>query len=129
MTSFFPGILMTLLSRASFGLAEKAPPSGCNTTFPELSKSIQSRSIGLFMKTLTTPASYPRAGGSCIAMGTTGKKCIPLRVVRCRQISDLDPESLGPVRIKAKPRGFRVTRIAVDVLGICAECAGKVVSK
>ena len=49
--------------------------------------------------------------------------------VRCRQISDLNPENLGPIRIKAKPRGFRVTRIAVDVLGICAECAGKVVSK
>jgi Fur family transcriptional regulator, peroxide stress response regulator len=45
--------------------------------------------------------------------------------VRCKQITDLDPEHLAPVRIKQRPRGFTVTRIAVDVMGICAACAGK----
>ena len=46
--------------------------------------------------------------------------------VRCKQITDLDAESLGPVRVKERlPRGFQVTRITVDVLGICAACAAK----
>jgi Fur family peroxide stress response transcriptional regulator len=49
--------------------------------------------------------------------------------IRCREITDLDAQSLGPVRIKSQPRGFRVTRITVDVLGICAACAVKEASK
>jgi Fur family peroxide stress response transcriptional regulator len=49
--------------------------------------------------------------------------------VRCRSITDLDAKNLGPLRLKTHPRGFRVTRIAVDVLGICAACAAKKVSK
>jgi Fur family peroxide stress response transcriptional regulator len=47
--------------------------------------------------------------------------------VRCRQITDLDPESVE-VRPLAKRRsfkGFQVTRISVDVLGVCAACAAK----
>jgi len=54
--------------------------------------------------------------------------------VRCKQITDLDAQSLGPIRMKDRvkdrlPRGFHVTRIAVDVLGICAACAAKGSSK
>jgi Fur family peroxide stress response transcriptional regulator len=53
--------------------------------------------------------------------------------IRCKQITDLDEKSLGPVRIpirmKDQPRGFQITRIAIDVLGICAECADKKKSK
>jgi Fur family transcriptional regulator, peroxide stress response regulator len=50
--------------------------------------------------------------------------------VRCKQITDLAAESLAPVRVKARlPRGFQVTRITVDVLGICAACAAKDSSK
>jgi Fur family transcriptional regulator, peroxide stress response regulator len=49
--------------------------------------------------------------------------------IRCREITDLDSDSLGPVRIKERPRGFRVTRIAVDVLGVCAACAAREASK
>jgi len=50
--------------------------------------------------------------------------------VRCKQITDLDAESLGPVRVKDRlPRGFQVTRITVDVLGVCAACAAKGSSK
>ena len=46
--------------------------------------------------------------------------------IRCKQITDLESESLGPVRVKERlPRGFQVTRITVDVLGVCAECAAK----
>jgi Fur family transcriptional regulator, peroxide stress response regulator len=47
--------------------------------------------------------------------------------LRCRQISDLDAESVE-VRPLAKRRsfkGFQVTRISVDVLGVCAACAAK----
>ncbi len=46
---------------------------------------------------------------------------------RCRQITDLDTESLRvlPVKAKRSLKGFQVTRIAVDVLGICAACAAK----
>jgi Fur family peroxide stress response transcriptional regulator len=49
--------------------------------------------------------------------------------IRCKRITDLDAESIGPLRMKVQPRGFRVTRIAVDVLGVCADCAAKDVSK
>jgi Fur family transcriptional regulator, peroxide stress response regulator len=50
--------------------------------------------------------------------------------VRCKQITDLKSESLGPVRVKEPlPRGFQVTRITVDVLGVCAECAAKASSR
>ena len=50
--------------------------------------------------------------------------------VRCKQITDLAADSLAPVRVKERlPRGFKVTRISVDVLGICAPCAAKESSK
>lgn len=48
--------------------------------------------------------------------------------IRCRQITDLDTEIFGvaPSRIRPRlPRGFRITRVAVDVLGVCAACAAK----
>lgn len=46
--------------------------------------------------------------------------------VRCKQIADLAADSLAPVRVKDRlPRGFQVTRISVDVLGVCASCASK----
>src|SRR5258708_3583238 len=53
--------------------------------------------------------------------------------IRCKQITDLNEESLGPLRIpirmplriKERLRGFQVTRVAIDALGICAECARK----
>jgi Fur family peroxide stress response transcriptional regulator len=46
--------------------------------------------------------------------------------VRCKTITDLDEAELEPVRLKSKlPRGFRVQRVAVDVLGICRDCAAK----
>ena len=44
--------------------------------------------------------------------------------VQCKRITDLDAESIK-LRLKTRPRGFRVTRVTVDVLGVCAECAGK----
>jgi Fur family transcriptional regulator, peroxide stress response regulator len=47
---------------------------------------------------------------------------------RCREITDLEPESLRPrmTRMKQRlPRGFQVTRISIDVLGLCASCAAK----
>jgi len=46
---------------------------------------------------------------------------------RCRQITDLGPESVlvRPLTGKRRLKGFRVTRIAVDVLGICAACAAQ----
>ena len=48
--------------------------------------------------------------------------------IRCKEITDLDSESLA-LRIKQRPRGFRVTRITVDVLGVCAACAAKEAAK
>jgi len=46
---------------------------------------------------------------------------------RCRRIIDLDPESvqLQPLAKKRSLKGFQVTRISVDVLGVCALCATK----
>jgi Fur family peroxide stress response transcriptional regulator len=46
---------------------------------------------------------------------------------RCRRIQDLDPEGVQVQALTKKRslKGFHVTRIAVDVLGICAACAGK----
>lgn len=46
--------------------------------------------------------------------------------VRCKTITDLDEDKLGPMRfLKKLPRGFQVQRIAVDILGICQACASK----
>lgn len=46
--------------------------------------------------------------------------------VRCKSVSDLDEAELEPVRLKHKlPRGFRLQRIAVDVLGLCENCSAK----
>lgn len=44
--------------------------------------------------------------------------------VRCRSIMDVDEDKIEPVRLRQRlPRGFQVTRIAVDILGICESCA------
>jgi len=46
--------------------------------------------------------------------------------VRCKSITDLDEDSLAPVRLKEQfPQGFQVKRIAVDVLGVCPKCASR----
>ena len=46
---------------------------------------------------------------------------------RCRQITDLDRKSvhIQPITKKRSLKGFQVTRIAIDVLGVCAACAAK----
>jgi Fur family transcriptional regulator, peroxide stress response regulator len=46
---------------------------------------------------------------------------------RCRRITDLDAKSVQvrPLAKRRTLRGFQVTRISVDVLGICAACAAK----
>jgi Fur family transcriptional regulator, peroxide stress response regulator len=45
----------------------------------------------------------------------------------CRRITDLDSEtvSVRPLKRKRSLKGFQVTRISVDVLGVCAACAAK----
>jgi Fe2+ or Zn2+ uptake regulation protein len=48
--------------------------------------------------------------------------------VRCREICDLVAETfpVEPMHLKRRlPRGFQVTRITVDVLGLCSNCAAK----
>lgn len=56
-----------------------------------------------------------------------------LTCIGCREISDLEVGNLEPLkllsRFKHKPHGFRVIRVAVDVLGLCAACAAKEASK
>lgn len=46
---------------------------------------------------------------------------------RCRKILDLDPDGVKVQALTKKRslKGFQVTRIAVDVLGVCAACAAK----
>ena len=46
---------------------------------------------------------------------------------RCRRITDLDPGSVQvqPLAKKRSLKGFQVTRISIDVLGVCALCAAK----
>jgi len=46
---------------------------------------------------------------------------------RCRQITDIHPESVQvqPFTKKRSFKGFHVTRISVDVLGVCARCVAK----
>jgi Fur family transcriptional regulator, peroxide stress response regulator len=43
--------------------------------------------------------------------------------VRCRAIVDFDEAGLGPLQLRKLPRGFKVKRIAVDILGICRACS------
>ncbi len=46
-----------------------------------------------------------------------------LLCTRCKTIHDIDPEHLGlPEEPRALPGGFRMDRLAVDVLGLCARC-------
>jgi len=46
-----------------------------------------------------------------------------LLCTQCRTIHDIDPEVLGLAKTPRQlPGGFLMKRIAVDVLGICAEC-------
>ena len=46
---------------------------------------------------------------------------------RCRHITDLEPDSVlvRPLSKKRSLRGFQVSRISVDVLGICPSCSAK----
>ena len=46
---------------------------------------------------------------------------------RCRKITDLEPETVQvrPLTKRRSLNGFQVTRVSVDVLGICAACAAK----
>lgn len=44
--------------------------------------------------------------------------------VRCKSIMDVDEDKIEPIRLRQRlPRGFKVTRIAVDILGVCESCA------
>lgn len=46
-----------------------------------------------------------------------------LLCTRCKTIHDIDPEVLGlPESPRELPGGFRMERLAVDVLGVCASC-------
>ena len=43
---------------------------------------------------------------------------------RCRSITDLHQSGLAPLQFRQKlPRGFKVLRVSVDVLGVCAACS------
>jgi Fur family peroxide stress response transcriptional regulator len=43
--------------------------------------------------------------------------------IRCRAIIDLQEQELKPIRFRRKPpQGFRVQRVAVDILGTCRAC-------
>jgi len=43
---------------------------------------------------------------------------------KCRAIVDLDDDDIEPVRMKkSAPEGFRINRYAVEVLGLCRNCA------
>jgi Fur family transcriptional regulator, peroxide stress response regulator len=46
---------------------------------------------------------------------------------RCRRITDLDPASVRvrPLTKKRSLKGFYITRISIDVLGVCSSCAAK----
>lgn len=46
--------------------------------------------------------------------------------VRCKSIEDIEAGNLHPVRLRNKlPHGFKVERIAIDILGICRACSSK----
>ena len=47
-----------------------------------------------------------------------------LLCTRCKSLVDIDEVSLGPLLIKGVlPAGFRVERFAVEVQGLCVDCA------
>lgn len=46
--------------------------------------------------------------------------------LRCKAIVDLEQDAIEPVHPRRKPpAGFRVLRTRVEILGLCAGCAGK----
>ncbi len=49
---------------------------------------------------------------------------------RCRSITDLDSSDMKPAQFTGKvPKGFRVERQIVEMIGICASCAKRQSSK
>ncbi len=43
----------------------------------------------------------------------------------CKAIVDLDDDAIEPVRARKRlPKGFRVHRYSVEVVGLCSNCAG-----
>lgn len=50
--------------------------------------------------------------------------------IHCKSVTDLPEDGLEPVRVRHKlPRGFRVKRVAVDILGTCEACFADAVRK
>jgi Fur family peroxide stress response transcriptional regulator len=44
--------------------------------------------------------------------------------MRCKTIVDLEDDAIEPVRTRKRlPKGFRVHRYSVEVIGLCHECA------
>jgi len=45
---------------------------------------------------------------------------------RCRSITDLDDDVLGPVKLRRKlPSGFRLQKFNIELQGICKRCASQ----
>ncbi|HYP15192.1 MAG TPA: transcriptional repressor, partial [Bryobacteraceae bacterium] len=45
--------------------------------------------------------------------------------IACKAMIDLPDEDIEPVRLKKRaPKGFRIHRYSVEVLGLCPQCAG-----
>jgi len=43
---------------------------------------------------------------------------------RCRSITDLDLDSVGPVKLRGKlPSGFRLEKFSIELQGVCKACA------
>ena len=45
---------------------------------------------------------------------------------RCKKVMDIEDEDLDPVKVRRRlPKGFKVERVAVEIQGLCADCANK----
>ncbi len=123
------GLALTHQRQVIFdALAEMHHPSP-DEVWAEVKKSIPSISHATVYKTLHTFVEHgilrelsPHHGTLRVDMGTEPHH--HLICTRCKKVIDVEHEDVGPVELLGKlPRGFKVERIAVEIQGLCADCA------
>ncbi|HWR17379.1 MAG TPA: Fur family transcriptional regulator [Terriglobales bacterium] len=123
------GLALTHQRQVIFNtLAEMHHPSP-EEVYDEVKKAIPSISHATVYKTLHTFVEHgilrelsPHHGTLRVDMGTEPHH--HLICIRCKTVMDVEPESVGPVKVMGKlPKGFKVERVAVEIQGLCGKCA------
>ncbi len=110
-----------------------APPghASAEAIYERVRRRIPGISLATVYKNLRTFIDYGVLGQVSLHNGSLRVEGNPdphhhLVCTRCKSITDLNEEELEPIRLRRElPDGFRVQRIAIDLLGLCKKCAGR----